>query len=243
MKITLNLATRPFVDLGPILRQLRIGMGVLAALAAIFALGLHLVHGAAEQARQRDHALDGQIARITQERQGDRELMARPENARLVAETAALNELFEQKAFSWTLTLENLERALPAGVQVVTLEPAREKDGRITVHLRVAGPRDRVEELVRALERSERFRNPRIVGESAEQSAGFNLQRQEPVSPQNRFTFDIFADYNPPAAGEHRTASGKPEASHTEVVQTAEAKPEAGHRPAAKSHPATGGAR
>lgn len=211
MKITLNLATRPFVDLGPLLRQLRIGMGTAAVLSLLFALGLHLVHDSAERARAREHALDGQIARVTQERQGYKSLMQRPENARLVAETTALNELFDEKAFSWTLSLENLERVMPAGVHVQTLEPRREKDGRISVHLRVGGPRDRVEELERGLERSERFRNPRIVGESADQTTGFN-QKQEPVSPQNKFTFDIFADYNPPAPGERQTEPEKQKA-------------------------------
>ena len=30
MRVTLNLATRPFADLGPAIKRLRIGMGVLA---------------------------------------------------------------------------------------------------------------------------------------------------------------------------------------------------------------------
>lgn len=244
MKITLNLATRPFFDLAPILRQLRIGIGVLAALSAIFALGLHLLHDSAEKARQRDRALDAQIARVAQERQGYQNLMAQPENARLVAETAVLNDLIDQKAFSWTLTLENLERVLPPSVQVVTLEPAREKDGRITLHLRVAGPRDRVEDLVRSLERSERFRNPRIVGENAEQSGGFNQQRLEPVSAQNRFTFDIFADYNPPAtSAQHAATSAKPASSNTEEPQGTEGKPDPARKAMPKSQRSAGGAR
>ncbi|MDR3724585.1 MAG: fimbrial assembly protein [Terracidiphilus sp.] len=210
MKITLNLATRPFNDLGPILKQLRIGMGVLAALAAIFALGLHFLHDQAEAARMRDHSLDGQITQIAAERQGYERLMQQPENAQLLTESSALNNLFAQKAFSWTLTMESLEKTLPAGVQALTLEPNREKDDRITVHVRVAGPRDRVVELVRNLEHSDRFRLPRIVGENAEQSSGF-AQRQEPVSASSRYTFDILAEYVPPAPGERRMTQGKPE--------------------------------
>ena len=37
MRITLNLATRPFADLGPAMKRLRIGMGVLAFLAILLA--------------------------------------------------------------------------------------------------------------------------------------------------------------------------------------------------------------
>ena len=68
MRITLNLATRPFADLGPALKRLRIAMGALAVVAIGLGSGLHLVHQKAEQARARDHSLDGQIARITRER-------------------------------------------------------------------------------------------------------------------------------------------------------------------------------
>ena len=41
MRITLNLATRPFADLGPAIKRLRIGMAVLAVLAIVLGLGLH----------------------------------------------------------------------------------------------------------------------------------------------------------------------------------------------------------
>jgi type IV pilus assembly protein PilN len=205
MKISLNLATRPFTDLGPALKRLRIAMIALVTVSALLALGSHLLHDRAEQARAREHALDGQIASIEQRRQSYDALMHRPDNALLLRQTAALNHLFEVKAFSWTLAMENLETVLPAGVQVATLEPVREKDGHISVHLRVVGPRDRAIEFVRNLEHSQRFLMPRIVGENAETANGFNAaQRQEPISASNRFTVDILADYNPPTKGERK---------------------------------------
>jgi len=69
MRITLNLATRPFADLGPAIKRLRIAMAVLALLAIGLGLGLRAFHQKAEEARARDHSLDGQLARINQERQ------------------------------------------------------------------------------------------------------------------------------------------------------------------------------
>jgi type IV pilus assembly protein PilN len=39
MKITLNLATRPYADQGPALKRLRIGMAVLAVILAWLGLG------------------------------------------------------------------------------------------------------------------------------------------------------------------------------------------------------------
>jgi type IV pilus assembly protein PilN len=69
-RITLNLATRPFADLGPAIKRLRIAMAVLAVVAIGLGLGLRALDHQAKLARARDHSLDGQIARITQERQG-----------------------------------------------------------------------------------------------------------------------------------------------------------------------------
>jgi type IV pilus assembly protein PilN len=212
MRITLNLATRPFADLGPAIKRLRIGMGVLAAVAIGLGIGLHAIHQKAEAARARDHSLDGQIARINQERQGYQALMQQPANAQLLAQAAVLNKLFDEKAFSWTLAMEDLETVLPAGVQVATLEPARAKDGHIILHLRVLGPRDRADELVRNLEHSRRFLGPRIVGENASESTAGPNQHLQPVSASDRFDFDLLAEYNP-ATPEERKAMHKLKAS------------------------------
>jgi len=208
MRITLNLATRPFADLGPAMKRLRIAMAVLAVVGIGLGVGLHAIHRKAEAARARDHSLDGQIARITQERKGYQDLMRQPPNAQLLKQSEALNRLFDEKAFSWTLAMEDLETVLPGGVQVSTLEPARAKDGHITLHLRVIGPRDRAVDLVRNLEHSRHFLLPRIVSENAE-STDRPGQQMEPVSVSDRVDFDLLADYNP-ATPEESKAFTKP---------------------------------
>ena len=209
MRVTLNLATRPFADLGPAIKRLRIAMGVLVLVALGLLLGLRAFHQRAEEARAREHSLDSQIARIALERQGYQNLMRQPENAQLLAHTVALNQLFGEKAFSWTLAMEDLETVLPGGVQVTQLEPVRDKTGTITLHLRVVGPRDRAVDLVQNLEHSRRFLLPRIVGESAESTGGAG-EKLAPVSASNRVNFDVLADYNTSAPIEHR-AQKKPQ--------------------------------
>jgi len=208
MRVQINLATRPFADLGPALKRLRIAIGVLALVAIALGLGLRAVHQKAEEARARDHSLDGQIAGITHERQGYQAMMREPENARVLNQAEALNQLFDEKAFSWTLAMEDLETVLPGGVQVTTIEPAREKDGHISLRIRVLGPRDRAIELVQNLEHSRRFLQPRIVGESSETTGGPG-ERLEPVSASNRVNFELAADYNPASPGESRPAKIK----------------------------------
>jgi type IV pilus assembly protein PilN len=205
MRIAINLATRPFADTGPALKKLRIAMGALAVVAIALGLGLRALHQKAEEARARDHSLDDRIAKITKERQGYQNLMQKPDNARTLAQAESLNQLFDEKAFSWTLAMEDLETVLPGGVQVTTIEPTRAKDGHISLRLRVIGPRDRAVDLVKNLEHSRRFLLPRIVGENSEATGGPG-ERAEPVSASNRVDFDLLADYNPATAEERKPA-------------------------------------
>lgn len=207
MRVTLNLASRPFADLGPAIRRLRIAMASLAVLCLLFGIGLYFFDQQAAEARAREHSLDGQIARIRTERQNAEIMMRQPANARLLDQTQVLNQLFDEKAFSWTLAMESMETVLPAGVQVTSIEPMQEH-GEITVHLRVLGPHDRAVELVRNLEHSRRFFEPRITGESAESTNSPN-QRQEPVSASNRFDVDLLAEYNPPTLEERAAVKTK----------------------------------
>ena len=207
MRVAINLASRPFADLAPTLKKLRVAMGMLAAVAVLMAFGLHALHDKAEAARARAHSLDGKIAQITQERQQYQAMMQQPDNARTLQQAESLNQLFDEKSFSWTLAMEDLETVLPAGVQVTTLEPTV-KNGQISVRLRVVGPRNRDVELVENLEHSRHFLLPRIVGETAESEGGPN-QRAEPVSASNRVNFDMLADYTPGTPEERSLAREK----------------------------------
>ncbi len=238
MRISLNLASRPYSDLGPAVRRLRTVLAVLVLVCLALGFGLRQLHRKAEVARSRERALDGEIASVNAERAGYQKMMAQPANAQILAQSAALNQLFDVKAFSWTLAMEALETVLPAGVQVSSIEPVRDKDGHIELHLRVAGPRDRADELVQNLEHSRRFFHPRIVGENSEASTGTN-QRLEPVSASNRFDFDLVAEYNPPTPEEARRAHAEartkaPPASQKAKTPAPLAKPAA----AGLAHPA-----
>jgi type IV pilus assembly protein PilN len=214
MRITVNLATKPFADLGPTLRRLRMAMGALAIIALALGIALHFLHSQAEAARARAHSLDGSIAKVNQERQQAQVMMQQPDNAAVLNQVASLNRLIDTKAFSWTLAMEDLESVLPGGVQVTTLEPiVDKKDGHITVRMRVVGARDKAVELVQNLEHSRRFLQPRITGESAE-TAGNGQQQLEPVSVTNRVNFDLLADYNPALPGERKAAPKKSDTGH-----------------------------
>jgi type IV pilus assembly protein PilN len=220
MRITLNLATRPFADVGPAMKRLRIAMAVLAVIAIGLGLGLRAFHQKAEEARARDHSLDGQIASIARERQGYQAMMQQPSNAELLKQSLALNQLFYEKAFSWTLAMEDLETVLPGRVQVLTLEPVPDKEGHVILHLRVAGPRDLDIDLIRNLEHSRRFVLPRIVGETAVETTGHPGEVLAPVSISNPVNFDLLAEYKPAAPGEHRPTRKPAATVHEDQLAT-----------------------
>ena len=214
MKISINLATRPFADIGPILKRLRIAMVAFAVVSIGLGVGLHLLHSKAQAARARQGAIDTQIANINNERQRYQALMRQPDNAQVLDQAGNLNALFDQKAFSWTLAMEDLETVLPGGVQVTALEPIRdEKTARISLKLRVVGPRDKDVELVQNLEHSRHFLSPAIVGESSENSGGPG-QALEPVSASNKMNFDLTAEYNPAAIREKPVENKTAEETH-----------------------------
>ena len=227
MKITLNLATRPYADLGPAIKQLRIGMAVLAVILLALVFGLFHFHQSALKMAAQEAALDQAVAKIRREQQGYEAQMRLPDNAKVLTQATFLNRLFDEKSFSWTAAMEDLEPVLPTGVQVTSLEPNRAKDGTLTLHLRVSGLRERAVDLVRNMEQSKRFVSPRITGENSEnaQSQG-NIQ---PAGAPGRVAFDVLAEYNPATLEERKTflASKK----RTEPTATLLPHPASGPRP------------
>jgi len=210
MFISLNLASRPFSDQRPTLVRMRIAMSALVLAAVVLGLVLRVVHRKAVEAHTHLHSLDGEIANILREQQGYQFMMSETENARTQVETRNLNQLFNQKAFSWTLVMVNLETVLPSGVRVTAIEPLVSKTGHILLHLRVFGPRDRSIDLVQNLEHSKCFLQPRIVTESTDTSMG-NNDKLGPVSMSTPTNFDLLADYNSDSADQFTPVESTPD--------------------------------
>ncbi len=204
MRISINLASRPFVELRPLFARLRLAMGVLALLAVGLALGAHALDERARQAGAQMNALKAQTTAAENERTRNEARMRQPQNKAVLDRSIFLNELFARKSFSWTATMMDLERVLPVGVQVTSIEPVITKEGDVNIRLRVSGDRDRAIQLVRNLEVSQRFVAPRLSGESAltadKAKAIGQFQNVSAVGGQpvgNGVEFEIFSGYNP----------------------------------------------
>lgn len=213
MRITVNLATRPFTELRPLLARLRLIMLGLLVLAVGLGLWLQSLKAKAATAQAQMDALKAQTGAYTDERARDEARMRQPENRAVLERSRFLNELFARKSFSWTATMMDLERVLPAGVQVTSIDPVITKEGDVQIRLRVSGDRDRTIQLVRNLEHSQRFVGPRLVSETAmtkEKATALGSPGLQTVSgvagaafgqAGSGVEFDILSGYNPLPSG------------------------------------------
>jgi len=196
MRISVNLANRPFVELRPLFARLRLAMGVLALLAIGLWFALHSLNAKAAVARARMDALKAETQRYQHERQVNESRMHQPQNMAVLERSQFLNAVFAWKSFSWTAVMMDLEKVLPAGVQVTSIEPQITKEGDVNIRLRVSGDRERAVQLVRNLETSQRFLSPRLSSEQAQTQEG-NRGTNAPVTVPGAVQFEILSGYNP----------------------------------------------
>jgi type IV pilus assembly protein PilN len=211
MKITLNLASKPYVDVGSIIKRLRILMAIFLLLAVPLWLTLRAERKKAEASTARVEAVENSVQRLQHQQQSYQALMRQPQNAAVLTQSDFLNSLFRRKAFSWTATMTDLETVMPSGVQVLSIEPEVSADGEVAIRLRVSGARDRAIELVRNLEKSRHFAYPRLAGEALATSTGGPNQEVQQISAGIQVNFDILADYRPLSEAEEKSEKGAEE--------------------------------
>jgi len=195
MRIAVNLATRPFVELRPFFARLRIFMGVLGVAAIVLLIVTHTLQKKLNKVQAQMDALHAKTVAAQQEKTNNERRMRQPANAAVLERSHFLNALFLRKSFSWTAVMMDLETVLPVGVQVTSIEPQISASGDVVIHLRVSGDRDRSVQLVRNLERSKRFLSPHINSESSQAKEANGAQPQPGVTPG--VEFEILANYNP----------------------------------------------
>jgi type IV pilus assembly protein PilN len=195
MRISVNLANRPFIELRPLFAKLRLAMVVLALLAVGLGYALHSLNAKAKVAQSQMDALKAKTQKFQQERMANEARMRQPQNMAVLERSRFLNATFAEKSFSWTAVMMDLERVLPVGVQVTSIDPVITKEGDVNIRLRVSGDRDKAVQLVRNLETSQRFLSPRLASEQAQTQEGNRNAAQ--VTAPGAVQFDVLSGYNP----------------------------------------------
>lgn len=179
MKVRLNVATNPLQTH----RKFLAVSGLISAVAGIvfLALGWHVY-----AARKSNEALRARVEDVRQDMVGlmrqreDLENFFKEEqNARLAERSTFLNSLIDEQSLNWTQMFMDLEKILPAGVRLVSIEPAHEK-GRVLVRLQIGAVSDEAKlKFIRALENSPAFKDFKEINEkySEPQQGSADLDR------------------------------------------------------------------
>lgn len=190
MRFNINLASRPYEDARQFWVYWGTGLGLLALATAL--LMFMAVTGFLEgsQDRRQISRLKSEIAAFDQEKNDAQAMLNRPENRMIRDQSRFLNDLFERKAFSWTLVFEQLEQVMPAHLHVISISPDISEDNNLELKLVVGGDtREQALDLVRKMEGSKHFRQTRIDSEKYED--------QQNTGKTDRVEFDINALYVP----------------------------------------------
>jgi type IV pilus assembly protein PilN len=197
MRIAINLATKPFVELRPLFARLRLTMAALALAAIALGAGLHMLNARARADEEQMDSLKAQTLAALTERQTNEARMRQPQNRSVLDRSQFLNDLFARKSFSWTAVMMDLERVLPGGVQVTSIVPAITAERDVNIRLRVTGQRELAVDLVRNLERSQRFLTPRLVNESSQTKEPNGQTPVVQTGVLGGVEFEILSGYNP----------------------------------------------
>ena len=157
MRIRLNLATKPLETH----RKFVAGSTLVGLVAAVVFLSLgwhvYLARKANAEMRAKSAKILQQVAELEQQRAALHRFFALDENARLHDRAAFINSLIDARSFNWTLMFMDLERVLPPGVRVISIEPKQEK-GRIEVKFVIGATSDDAKlRFLKALEDSKTF--------------------------------------------------------------------------------------
>ncbi len=166
MKVRLNLATSPLENR----RRFAVGAALVGtlAIAALLLLSWHAytVWRADKAVRVELTGLEKDMDGLRQQRRGLEEFFNQPENLKLRDRTAFVNALIEQRSFPWTKIFMDLERSLPEGVRVVSIEP-KMNAGHVEVKLVIGAATDEGKlKFLRALEASREFSRIQLLAET-----------------------------------------------------------------------------
>lgn len=166
MKVRLNLSTTPLVSN----RRFAVGAGLVGTVAILVLLVLAVstfsVWRRDKALSAQQEALQLQIGRLQQQRQGLSDFFENPQTVQRRQRAAYLNSLIQQRAFPWIKIFMDLERILPEGVRVVSIEPKLEGD---TVKLQVlvgALSDESKLKFLKALESSPEFSHIELLSET-----------------------------------------------------------------------------
>jgi type IV pilus assembly protein PilN len=166
MKVRLNLSTSPLESN----RRFALAATVIGMIAVVALLVLsYSTFSAWRQDRissARQESLEMQIGRLQQQRQSLSDFFENPQTVARRQRAAYLNSLIQQRAFPWIKIFMDLEKILPEGVRVVSIEPKLAGDNvQLTVLVGAMNDESKLK-FLKALESAPEFSHIELLNES-----------------------------------------------------------------------------
>ncbi len=182
MRVRLNLATKALETH----RRFLAGAGLTAAFAglAFLWLGWHVYSARKVDAEQRARAarMRQEMAKLDAQRKDLERYFSQKDIASLHDRAAFINTILDARGFNWTLMFMDLERILPGGVRVISIEP-KQVTGHVEVKLSVGSISDEAElKFLHALEESKQFADIRVLDDRQVPSSGNQSGDQKVVN-------------------------------------------------------------
>lgn len=167
MRVNINLATQKYEDAGEFYTRWGIALALVVALTVGLAFfAWHSYQHNADAMKRIDQRRE-KIAKLDQERAHAQAVLNRPENQDVRDQSRFWNDVIDQKVFSWTRLLSDMEKLMPARAFLEAIRPTITTDKRLQLRLTVAGEKiDDIVELVQKMEHSQHFRSTFIYSEN-----------------------------------------------------------------------------
>src|SRR5438270_13736453 len=172
MRFNVNLASKPYEDVRRFyVKWVPLLLG-LAAIALALSIKAFMEYRDNRVVQNQISDQRHRIEELQKEQQEAQATLNLPENSGTARQAQFLNNLFIRKAFSWTQVMADLERIVPAQVQVNSIHPTLAEDGQLQFTLDVSTDHhESAIELVRRMETSPRFREATIKSETYKETA------------------------------------------------------------------------
>jgi len=189
MRVNINLASQKYEEV----RQFYFRWG--SAVAAVAALTVLLLgfsvlnYSDSSQINGRIKDLQQDLAKLQRERAAAQAVASLPENRGVAEQKNFWNNQFAKRTFSWTQLFNDLQRIMPGRAYVSNVHPEFTLDHRLKLNLAIISDKhDNGLELVRKMEKSDRFRGPFIDTEGTD---------KDPHSNALLYKFGIITYYTP----------------------------------------------
>jgi Tfp pilus assembly protein PilN len=200
MRVNINLASQKYEDVRLFVSR----AGAVTATLSIFTVLLLVLawfnYSSSKNSSGRIRELQQKISMLEQQRANAIAVENMPENRDVTDQKNYWNRQITRRTLSWTQLFNDLQKIMPGRVYVISVAPELTSDNQLKLKLTIGGEKqDDLNALVKRMEGSRKFVQPRITAESIQKDA------RPGAPPLHKFDIETF--YTPAGAGPAQAAS------------------------------------